>query len=123
MWIFTRYGFFSAVCARLQDGQHGQPIDPNRLMIRARVRQHLDDLRSRFPDQLGACQILEHTGSDYAYRIFVDKPTWCEVMAALAAETDYDNFKTEVLRHQGKDGAAYEHALHKVWSVMNQLQK
>ena len=29
----------------------------------------------------------------------------------------------EVRRHQGKAGAAYEHALHDVWSVMNRLQK
>jgi hypothetical protein len=30
---------------------------------------------------------------------------------------------TTVARHQGKAGAAYEHALHDVWSVMNRLQK
>jgi hypothetical protein len=46
-----------------------------------------------------------------------------QVVAELAEETDYDNFKSEVARHQGKAGAAYEHALHDVWSVMNRLQK
>jgi len=44
-------------------------------------------------------------------------------VAELAEETDYDNFKSEVARHRGKTGAAYEHALHDVWSVMNRLQK
>lgn len=42
MWIFTKYGFYSAVCARQGDGSSGQPIDPERLMVRARVRAHLD---------------------------------------------------------------------------------
>jgi hypothetical protein len=45
------------------------------------------------------------------------------VVSGLAEETDYDNFKSEVARYQGRPGAAYEHALHDVWSVMNRLQK
>jgi hypothetical protein len=123
MWIFTRYGFFSAVAARLNNGKHGQPVDPNRIMVRARLRDHLEGLRCRFPDQLGSCEILEHAGSDYAYRIFVDKPVWREVVAALVEETDYDNFKSEAARHLGKKGIAYERALHDVWSDMRRLQK
>jgi hypothetical protein len=27
MWLFTKYGFFSIVCARQGDGKQGQPID------------------------------------------------------------------------------------------------
>ena len=37
-------------------------------------------------------------------------------------EIDYDNFKSEVARHQGQKGEEYKNALHRVWSVMNQLQ-
>jgi hypothetical protein len=55
--------------------------------------------------------------------IFVDKPVWSQVLAGLAEETDYDNFKSEVARHQGPAGAAYKQSLHEVWSVMNRLQK
>ena len=58
-----------------------------------------------------------------AFRIFVDKPVWSQVLSGLAEETDYDNFKSEVARHQGKAGAAYEHSLHEVWSVMHRLQR
>jgi hypothetical protein len=36
---------------------------------------------------------------------------------------DYDKFKSKVAHHQGSEGAAYEHSLHDVWSVMNKLQK
>jgi len=123
MWLFTRHGFYSAVCARQGDGGHGQPVNPNRIMVRARLRPHLEALKDHFPDLLGNSEIKEFVGTDYAYRIFVDKPTWTQVMVGLSDELDYDNFKSEVARFQGQDGADYEHSLHKVWSVMYGLQK
>jgi hypothetical protein len=42
MWIFTKHGFFSAVCARKGDGMHGEPVDPERIMVRSRIRGHLE---------------------------------------------------------------------------------
>jgi len=123
MWIFTKHGFYSAVCAKGGSGKPGQPLDPDTLMVRARTRGHLQALMERFPEALGGRTIEAFAGTDYAYRIFVPKAIWVEVMAALAAEIDYGNFKSEVARHQGREGAAYEHALHDVWSVMYRLQK
>jgi hypothetical protein len=121
MWVFTKHGFFSAVCARQGDGTHGQPIDPDRIMVRARVREHLEALRKRFPDLLGQCDILEFAGTDYAFRILIHKRVWSQVLSGLADETDYDNFKSEVGR-QGRGAAAYAGSLHDVWSVMYRLQ-
>jgi hypothetical protein len=83
----------------------------------------LESLKQRFPELLGECEIHELAGTDYAFRLFAQKCQWIQVLAGLAEETDYDNFKSEVARHQGKRGAAYEHSLHAVWSVMNKLQK
>jgi hypothetical protein len=123
MWIFTKHGFFSAVCARQGGGKHGQPIDPDRIMVRARVRGHLEALMTRFPELLGPCDVTEFAGTDYAFRIFVDKRVWSQVLSGLADETDYDNFKSEVARHQGRAGADYERSLHDVWSVMYRLQR
>ena len=123
MWLFSKHGFFSAVCARQGNGKHGQPVDPDRIMVRGRLRSQLQSLKDRFPDFLGECEIQESVGTDYAFRLFVQKSAWMQVVSGLAEETDYDNFKSEVARHQGKEGAAYEHALHEVWSVMNRLQK
>lgn len=123
MWLFTKHGFFSAVCARQGDGTHGKPVDSDRIMLRARVRGHLEAMKKCFAYLLGACEIKEFAGSDYAFRIFVDKPIWAQVVAALAEETDYDNFKSEVAHHQGAAGVDYTHSLHDVWSVMNELQK
>src|SRR4051812_9698180 len=114
MWIFTKYGFFSAVCARQGDGGHSEPADPDLIMVRARVRGHLEALKSSFPKLLDDYKIQVSKSTDYAYRIFVPKPTWVQVLAAMAEETDYDNFKSEVAKYQGAAGAAYEHALHAV---------
>lgn len=123
MWIFTRHGFFSAVCARQGSGKHGQPIDPDRIMVRARIRGHLENLKNRFPGLLDQCDIQDFAGTDYAFRIFVNKPLWSQMLSALAEETDYDNFKSEVARLQGSAGKAYQDSLHDVWSVMYRLQK
>jgi hypothetical protein len=105
MWLFTKHGFFSAVCARQGDGAHGQPVDPSRMMVRARLGPHLEALTARFPDELEGCEIVETKRSDYAFRLFVGKAAWTRVAAALAEEIDYDNFKDEVEKYQGDDGA------------------
>lgn len=123
MWIFTKYGFFSTVCARQGDGSHSQPVDTSRIMIRCRLKSHLEALKAQFSDLIGVCEIHESLGTDYAYRIFVDKGVWSEVLVGLNKEMDYDNFKSEVARHQSGTGADYEHSLHDVWSVMNRLQR
>jgi hypothetical protein len=123
MWLFTKHGFFSVVCARQGDGQQGRPIDTTRLMVRARVRGHLEALKKRWPDHLGLCDIRTFAATDYAFRMFVDKDVWSRVLSELALETDYDNFKSEVARHQGDAGVPYEQALHDVWAVMYRLQE
>ena len=92
-------------------------------MVQARLRSHLEALKKRFPDLLGECEIQKSAGTDYAYRLFVQKSAWMLVLSGLAEETNCDNFKSEVAHHQGKAGAAYEHSLHDVWSVMHRLQK
>ena len=92
-------------------------------MVRARVRSHLEALKQRFADLLGDCEIQASAGTDYAFRLFVPKAAWVQVLSALADEIDYDNFKSEVARHQGPAGVHYERALHDVWSVMHELQK
>ena len=83
----------------------------------------MEALKDRFSDLLADCEIKGFAGTDYAFRIFVDKSVWSQVLVGLNEEMDYDNFKSKVARHQGSDGAEYEHSLHEVWSVMNRLQK
>ena len=123
MWLFTKHGFFSVVCARQGDGRRGRPVDTTRLMERASVRGHLEALKNRWPGDLGQCEIQTFAGTDYAFRMFVDKAVWSRVLAGLVLDTGYDNFKSAVARHQGDAGSSYEHALHDVWSVMYGLQE
>jgi hypothetical protein len=123
MWIFTKYGFFSIVCARRGNGRYAQLVDPERIMVRARVRGHLEALQKRFPDLLAESVILDSVGTDYAHRLFVPKAVWARAMSALTEEIDYDNFKSKVARHHSGVGLDYEHSLHDVWSVMHRLQE
>jgi len=66
------------------------------------VRGHLEALQTRFPDQLGSCEIQDSGGTDYAYRLFVAKPAWMQVVDELVGETDYDNFKSESPATKGR---------------------
>lgn len=123
MWLFTKHGFFSVVCARQGNGEYGAPVDHDRMMVRARVRPHLESLQAVFPELLGGIEIHDSPRADYAHRIFVPKDIWLRVLGGLGEELDYDNFKSEVAQHLGRAGAAYEHALHEVWEVMYGLQQ
>ncbi len=123
MWVFTKYGFYSAVCARQGNGAHGQPVDLDRIMVRARVREHLDALIDAYPDLLTDAEIKTFPGTDYAYRLFLPKEVWTTLLSWLGNDIDYDNFKGEVGRFQGQVGADYEHALHDVWGIMYKIQK
>ena len=122
MWLFTQYGFFSVVCARKGDGSHGQPVDPMRLMIRARIRPHLEGLKNGFEELLNTTEIIETTSTDYRYRMFVEKAEWTQVLKKLSEEMDYDNFKSKVADRIAEVGTEYAHALHDVWSVMYKIQ-
>jgi hypothetical protein len=123
MWLFTTYGFFSVVCARSGNGSKGMPVDPDRMMVRARLAEHLEALKERFPDELGDAEVVVTKDTDYACRLFVAKPNWVRVAAALAEETDYDNFKSAVSSSLGAAGDDYLHSLHDVSGVMYKLQK
>lgn len=119
MWLFTKYGMFSAVAAR-KGPNLNDPVNPDLIQVRARQKEHLTALKKRFKKQLKRNKIHEFDRSDYRYRIFVGKNKWVKIVTELAQEVDYDNFKTAVYKEQGK--SAYEAALHRVWSVMYELQ-
>jgi len=46
MWIFSRQGFFSIACADKPGS--GRKIDPDTVMVRARLKAHLQNLKNRF---------------------------------------------------------------------------
>ena len=121
MWIFTRYGFFSIACVNKPDGT----INPDIVMVRARLHEHLVSLKDRFPDtELGKAEILSWDGRDYRYRIILPKVAWVAALAELATEQTWSNFKNETSRFSRAKKAAYAYvdALHRIWDVMHRLQ-
>ena len=122
MWIFSRHGFFSVVAAQLTvGGRVTGKLDPDTVMIRARVRQHLENLRNQF-DSLRETQVRETGTSDYRYRLLMTKPVWLQIASELAAEVDYGNFKNACARSANLDNH-YLTALHDVWAVHHALQE
>jgi hypothetical protein len=107
MWLFTRYGFFSVVCA------HGTT---QTMMIRARCRRHLAALLKRF--SWLPKKIRENNGTDYRYRILVAKDDWLVIADELANEINYENFKEAT----GKKDKEYSDALLRIWAMMHALQ-
>lgn len=116
MWVCTRYGFYSIACASKPDGS----LDPESVMIRARRIAHLKSLQERF-SALAGKEILSLPHRDYRYRLISAKDVWAGIVAELAQEQEWSNFKDEAARYQGAD-SDYVDALHEVWRVMRKLQ-
>lgn len=119
MWIFTKNGFFSVVCARKNEGLSHE-IDESKFMIRARSKEHLKNLIEDYK-QLSNCKIVEMSHSDYKYRIFVDKNIWTDVMKDVVEDIDYSNFKNKVKKNL--HDSSFDSSLGEIWSVMYDYQK
>ena len=113
MWIFTRYGFYSVACASATDGS----LDKETVMVRGRRKDHLQNLRGRF-SVISDAKIITTADNDYRYRLILSKRTWVTILAEMADEQDWSNFKNEAAAYQGKSGAAYLTALHEVWATI-----
>jgi len=121
MWLMTTMGSYSAVCPRT-DGGHGSEVETGKIMVRARVRGHIEALQARFP-ALRDAELHETPRADYRYRIIVPKEAWAGAVAEMIQEQEYTNFKNAAAEAQGETGEGYVHALHRVWSVMHGLQQ
>ncbi len=122
MWVFTKYGFYSIACLRTKDGG----VDTERVMVRARMREHLENLRERFPEsELSSAEILVDAGTDYLYRVIVPKAEWASVMSQVAMEQTWPGFKSEAARFERLKSRStrYVDALHQVWWIMSRLQE
>ena len=119
MWIFTRYGFFSAACASKKNGA----IDKDTIMVRSRTKRHLLNLKKRFPEL--STEILADCGTDYLYRMVISKSQWIEVVSEITSEQTWSNFKNESARFARENGDShdYVHALHDIWGTMYELQR
>lgn len=86
--------------------------------MRARDREDLVRLLKR----LGRpkTKILETQINDYPFRVWIEKQAWSRYLVRVAEALDYDNFKDEVTRRQGKE----RHDVYSsVWSVLHRLER
>lgn len=111
MWLFTKYGFFSAVS---KDG--GETIE-----VRARRREDLEQLGVNTPIPAGT-PIVETPYADYRYRVVLTPAQWAWVCESLAREVCYPNFKDECAAQRGKQ-SDYVEMLHDVWELMRRYQQ
>ena len=106
MWLFTKQGFYSIV--RKGDG---------RWHIRARARKDLENL-----NRLAGTDHAIHRsdGADYRWRLVVPGAEAQALIAQLAADIDYPNFKEAVAQTPGQEDKLG--ILHEIWSLMDRYQ-
>lgn len=124
MWLFTKYGFFSVVCAKQKTttGFDG-PMDPGHMMVRARKRAHLVNLQiaaTNIPEVRDA-PIIAKGGTDYPVRLVIPRYAWDCLAVELAQDVKYDNFKSEVSATSPETD--YLDLLHEVWAASRDLHR
>jgi len=120
MWLTTRFGFFSAVCAKKKTKK--SELNYDRVMLRARRRDHLVKLHKAFPAWVPEPSLIhESTKADYRYRVFIERAVFVRLVTELALDIDYGNFKDKCK----DDGADTEDLkfLHAMWGVGYRLQE
>jgi hypothetical protein len=120
MWVNSTVGLLSVVQAGPEPGS--RPNAPRKLMVRARVRRHLELLQRDHPSLRSYPIIRSEPGRDYAFRMIVPRTTFARVIAALVSSIDYGNFKARCSASPDLD-RDYADALHSVWAVFRKLQK
>lgn len=120
MWLVTRVGLLSVVQAGPEPGKRLGA--PRKLMVRARVRRHLELLQRDHPSLRRYTIIESEPHRDYRWRMIVPHATFARVMAAIVTRIDYGNFKGACAAAPDLD-AAFNSALHEVWGVFRRLQK
>lgn len=108
MWIFTKYGFYS-IAAK----------GKNAVMVRSRDKQHLANLKTRFPE-IANLPIIEFKVADYQYRLIMPKQVWASLLYEMSMEQTWRNFKKEAEKFEtaNRMSMSYVDALHDIWFRM-----
>lgn len=118
MWFLTRLGALSVVQAGPDPDATGKP---RKLMIRARVRKHLE-LLQRDHVTLRRYPIIEsEPHRDYRWRIIVPRTTFARAVATMIERLDYPNFKAACAASPDLD-QSYNSSLHEIWATLQRLQ-
>jgi len=105
MWIFTKDGFFSVV---------QKPHQRKNNMVTVRGRDKKDLQRFIKAAGLQPSTLIDNEGTDYEFRVEVDKDTWKIYLDGLVDGINYDNFKHEVQLNNAERARVYMD----VWSAL-----
>ena len=110
MWVFTNYGFVSAVAHRNKKGI---------LFVRAREPEVLEMLCKR--NGISAT-VRKTEDADYLYRAEIPQREFAKAIAGEILRIDYGNFKNSFTAADPKNTHVSHMALMDVWCVMHGLQ-
>lgn len=110
MWIFTNYGFVSAV-------KHNAKKDT--LLVRAREPGVLEQFAARHGIE---AKVTKTPKADYLYRAEFKKEDFANAVADEARSIDYGNFKASFKAAKPENTFESHFALMDVWDVMRSLQ-
>ena len=118
-WIIDpRVGLISCVVA--DDPVTGRP-SAKLVMLRARRRQHLENLQRLCPVLAGLEITAVRRELDYPVRMVVERETFVAVMTKLAQTLDYRNVKQSAHQHEAELGADFVALMHRVHAVLAQI--
>lgn len=109
MWLMTTQGFYSVVAYR---------GTADTMLVRSRAKGDLTNLDRQIPGI--SRRISKDKRADYLWRATCSREEWALALARLAAEVDYDNFKTAVAKRHGHKRAGIYHA---VWDALTRIEK
>jgi|GraSoi_2013_60cm_1033757.scaffolds.fasta_scaffold05444_5 hypothetical protein len=112
MWCASILGFYSVVRDREKRG---------RVLVRARAKADIDNLYRRFSKKFRMSRPKADEHRDYRWRVSMKKRDWTKIVAQLASEIDYCNFKSAV--HERPDQENKHSAYLSVWSAMLRVQQ
>lgn len=128
MWVFTPIGFFSATKTNPKYADLPLRQQTGHIMVRARVRADLERLIALYVE-MGLTQeegptIFDLPGHDYPYRTILIPANWTALVARMADDIDYSNFKSAVeARQETPEAGKARHDLYmKVWGVMHSAE-
>jgi hypothetical protein len=111
MWLFTIHGFYSL---------NTDPTNSQCLQFRARSRRDLQNLKQAFPEHTKGAMIKQIKGTDYPFRISLHRLEAQDIVAEIARDIDYSNFKHQL---EGTDQESKVPYLNAIWAEMREWQE
>jgi dihydropteroate synthase len=121
MWIIDpRVGLISVVVA--DEPSTGKP-STDKLMLRARRPQHLQNLKRLCPMLADAKITAARKELDYPVRLVISRAVFVEAMAELARTVTYRNVKSCAHQHGVELGADFVSAMHDVHARLARIHE